>query len=135
MVSAKIIKIVVVIYVFMLAGIIFLADTHGTNYFSFLDLLPFGDKIGHFCLMGMFAFVVNTASNARTVRVWKLDFLIGSLLVLTIVAIEEFSQIFVVGRTFDLKDLLADASGIFVFGELARFIVRRQFVSPRPSVR
>ena len=121
------IKIIAVIYIFILAGIIFLADSNGTSYFTVVELLPFGDKIGHFCLMGMFAFVVNLALSARTFQVWKLNYLLGSLIVFAVVSAEEISQIFVRGRTFDLKDLLADALGIFIFGEAARFIIYRKF--------
>ena len=124
--SARI-KIIALIYIFILAGIIFVADLHGTSYFAFVGLLPFGDKIGHFCLMGMFSLVVNLALSATTIGIWKLRYLLGSLIVLTIVTIEEFSQIFVRGRGFDSGDLLADAAGIFIFGETARFVAQRYF--------
>ena len=124
--SAKV-KTIAVIYVFILAGIIILADSRGTNYFALIGLLPFGDKIGHFCLMGMFSLLINLALNARTVRVWKLNYLFGSLIVLAIVAAEEFSQIYVGGRSFDWSDLAADAAGIFIFGEIARLIAKRKF--------
>jgi len=118
------IKIVAVIYIFILAGIVVLADVRETQFlFEFIGRLPYGDKIGHFCLMGMFSLVVNLALDARTVRVWKLNYLLGSLIVLAIVTAEEFSQIFVRGRSFDAGDLLADAAGILLFGEAARFVV------------
>ena len=120
------IKIIAAIYIFILAGIIVLADSNGTNYFAFVGLLPFGDKIGHFCLMGFFSLIVNLALSARTIRLWKLNYLLGSLIVFAVVFAEEISQIFVRGRSFDLTDLLADAAGIFIFGELARFIIRRR---------
>jgi VanZ family protein len=125
-VSARI-KIIALIYIFILAGIIVLADSHGTSYFAFVGLLPFGDKIGHFCLMGMFSLIVNLSLNARTISIWNLRYLLGSLIVLTVVTIEEFSQIFIGGRSFDLGDLLADAAGIFIFGEIARFVTQRYF--------
>lgn len=120
------IKIIALIYIFILAGIIFLADSNGTNYFAFVGLLPFGDKIGHFCLMGFFSLIVNLALSAKTIRLWKLNYLLGSLIVFAVVFAEEISQIFVRGRSFDLTDLAADAAGIFIFGELARFVIRRR---------
>jgi VanZ family protein len=43
-----------------------------------------------------------------------------------VVTIEEVSQIFVSGRSFDLGDLAADFLGIIAFGELARFIAGRK---------
>lgn len=76
--------------------------------------------------MGFFSFLLNLALNARTVSAWKFNYLLGSLIVLTVVTLEEFSQIFIRGRTFDLTDLVADFLGIFLFGELARFICRRK---------
>ena len=125
--SAKI-KIVAVIYVFVLAGIVVLADMPATQFlFTFISKVSFGDKIGHFCLMGVFSFVVNLALGAKTIRVWKLNYLLGSAIVSLIVAGEEFSQIFIGGRSFDAGDLLADAAGIFLFGELARLLNDKTF--------
>lgn len=121
------IKTISSIYFLFLAFIIVLADTRGTNYFTFIGVLPFGDKIGHFCLMGIFSFLVNLTLRAKTVQVWKLNYLLGSLIVLAIVTLEEFSQIYIRGRTFDLNDLFCDFAGIFLFGELARFICRKFF--------
>lgn len=122
------IKIVTVVYIFILAGIVVLADIKETQFlFAFVNEISYGDKIGHFCLVGTFSLVVNLALGARTIRVWKLNYLLGSIIVLTVVAAEEFSQIFVGGRSFDPGDLLADAAGIFLFGELARRLNDRFF--------
>ncbi len=123
--SARI-KIITLIYVFILAGIVVLADVRQTQYlFTFIRSLPLGDKIGHFCLMGMFSLLVNLAFNAKTFRFRKLNYLLGSLIVLTVVTAEEFSQFFILGRTFDAGDLVFDYAGIFIFGETARFIRRK----------
>lgn len=121
------IKIISAVYIFIFAGIVVLAGVRETQFlFTFIGLLPFGDKIGHFFLMGVFSLLVNTALNARTVGIWKWRCLLGSLIVLAIVTAEEFSQIFVRGRTFDTNDLLADAAGILLFGEAARYIARER---------
>ena len=123
--SARI-KILTVIYLLILAVIIFLADTNGTNYFGFIRRIPYGDKIGHFVLMGIFSLLVNLVLKARNLRLWKLNYLLGSLIVTAVVVVEEFSQKFVGGRTFDMTDLLFDLAGIIVFGEIARLICRRR---------
>lgn len=121
------IKILTIVYVCVLAVIVFLADKRTTQYlFKPLRNLPYGDKIGHFLLMGFFSFLVNLALSARTVSAWKFNYLLGSLIVLAVVTIEEVSQIFVRGRTFDWGDLAADFFGILLFGELARLICRRK---------
>jgi VanZ family protein len=107
-------------------GIIVLADLRGTGYLlNFVGNVPFGDKIGHFCLMGMFSLLVNLALNAKTFQFWKLNYLLGSLIVLTLVTAEEISQIFIRGRNFDSVDLIFDYAGIFICGEAARFICRK----------
>lgn len=118
-------KILAVVYVLIIAALVVLADFYGTNYFSFIRRIPYGDKLGHFFLMGMLSFVVNLALQTRKLVVWKFEFLLGSLLVGLIVTIEEFSQMFIGGRAFDWFDLVADFSGIIVFGEIARFARRR----------
>ena len=124
--SARI-KVIALLYIFILAGIVVLADIRETQFlFRFVRQLPFGDKIGHFALMGMFSLVVNLALSARTIRIWKFNYLFGSLIVFLIVTIEEVSQIFLSGRNFDARDLLADTAGILIFGEIARFVVRRK---------
>lgn len=120
------IKILAALYILVLAGIVVLADIKETQYlFRPVRRLPYGDKIGHFLLMGMFSFTVNLVLKARNVRLWKLKYLLGSLIVLAIVTAEEFSQIFIRGRSFDLTDLAADWSGIIIFGEIARLVCRR----------
>jgi hypothetical protein len=63
------IKILTIIYILILAGIIVLADLNGTNFFAFIAYIPFGDKIGHFGLMGMFSLLINLALQARVIRI------------------------------------------------------------------
>lgn len=122
--SARI-KILTVIYVLILAGIIFIADLRGTDFFSFINYIPYGDKWGHFLLMGLLALLVNLTFKARSVRIGLFKYLLGSLIVSGVILLEEISQIFLRGRTFDTVDLLFDFAGIFLFGELARIICRK----------
>ena len=123
--SARI-KILTIVYFFILADIIFLANRKGTRYLlGFVKIVPYGDKIGHFVLMGVLSFLANLMLSARSFQIWKFRYLLGSLVVLAIVTLDEISQIFIRGRSFDLTDLTADYSGIFLFGELARFIYEK----------
>ena len=120
-------KILLFAYVFILAVIVFLADRKGTRYMlGFVGNIPHGDKLGHFCLMGGFSFLLNLVLNAKTIRLLKINVLLGGLIVLLVVTIEEFSQIFVSGRSFYWSDLVFDYLGIFIFGKLAEFIRRRK---------
>lgn len=112
-----------IVYIFVLAGIVVLADIRETQHlFLPIRKLPYGDKIGHFLLMGFLSFLVNLTLKAKSFRIWKLKYLLGSIIVLAVVTIEEFSQIFIRGRSFDLRDLAADIAGILIFGELARLV-------------
>lgn len=123
------IKILTGIYVFVLVIIIFLADLRGTQYLlNFVGAIPHGDKIGHFVLMGTLSFLVNSALKARTISIGNFNVSLGSLIVLAVVTLEEISQMFVRGRSFDLTDLAADYLGIFIFGQLARLIYRKTIV-------
>lgn len=120
-------KILLIVYVFILAVIIFIAGQKGTrSVLNFVGNIPYGDKLGHFVLMGGFSLLLNLVLSAKTFGVGKIRYLLGSLIVFVVVTLEEISQIFVSGRTFDRDDLIFDYLGIFVFGELARFICRRQ---------
>jgi len=118
------IKIITVFYFIILVGVVVLADNKGTAHLlRFSGGIPYFDKISHFLLMGGLSFLVNAALKAREVSLSKLRYLLGTLLVLLIVSLEEFSQLFVSGRAFDIGDLVADYLGIFIFGEIARRIV------------
>jgi polysaccharide biosynthesis protein VpsQ len=127
-ISPASIKILTVCYILILAGIIFVANRRSTAYLlNFIGSIPYGDKLGHFLLMGMLSFLVNILLNARTFGFGKWRYLLGSLIVWIVVTIEEVSQIYVRGRTFDWTDLIADTLGIIVFGEFARLICLKFF--------
>jgi hypothetical protein len=122
------VKILTACYVIILAVIIFVADRKSTAYLlNFIGNIPYGDKIGHFVLMGTLSFWVNLLLNLRTIGFGKIRYLLGSVIVLGLVTIEEFSQLFIKGRTFDKTDLVADFIGILIFGELARLAYNRFF--------
>ena len=116
-------------YLFILGVIVFLADQKKYQpLFRRVREMPYGDKLGHFILMGLFSFLLNMALQCRTVKVWKINLLMGSLIVAIIVTTEEFSQLFIQYRTFDPGDLLFDYIGIFSFGLFAYFLTRRKII-------
>lgn len=111
---------VTALYVLLLACIVYLAG-HQRHHvlFNFIRAVPGGDKLGHFLLMGLLSFLVNTSLRCRTVGVRGRRLLLGSLLVAAVVAAEEFSQLFIRYRRFDLLDLLCDFLGVWLFGRAA----------------
>lgn len=117
-----------VIYLLIVAGIILVADTKSTSYvLGFVGDIPYGDKIGHFVLFGVLAFLVNFTFGMRNFYFGRFGYLVSSLIVMIGITIEEFTQIFMRGRTFSWLDLFCGYAGIVVFGELARVVYRRFF--------
>jgi len=115
------------IYLFILGVIVFLADQKKYQpLFRRVREMPYGDKLGHLFLMGLFSFLLNMAMGCRTWRIRRIELLRGSLIVALLVTLEEFSQLFFRTRTFDAVDLVFDYLGIFSFGLLAYFLTRRR---------
>lgn len=113
------------IYILFLVLLVFLVDQKQYQFlFRFVRQTPYGDKAGHFLLMGLFSLLLNLALSCRKVRVGAFSLLTGSIIVAVIVTLEELSQIFVRYRTFDPVDLIFDYTGIFLFGQLALYLTR-----------
>lgn len=118
-----------------LCCLVVLADSgRGRWLFGMAESIPGGDKLGHFILFGLLAFLVNLVLRATAVRWGRLTILKGSGLVMMIVIAEEVSQLFFVSRSFELLDLAADLAGIWVFGQLACLYWKRERVLALQSV-
>ncbi|MCB9138350.1 MAG: hypothetical protein H6642_08395 [Caldilineaceae bacterium] len=100
--------------------IVFWADTGTMPAFIMrLYAFPYGDKAGHFLLMGLISAVANIALAGRRLHVGRFHPLAGSVLVVTIVSAEELSQRWFSGRTFSPVDLGFSLLGIWSAGILA----------------
>ena len=118
------------LFVLILILIVIIANLGlGPLLFPFVYYIPWGDKLGHLILMGILSFLVNLAMGASKVRILSKDILTGSLLVLVVVTLEEFTQLFLKFRGFSIVDLLFDYAGIIAFGRLAEVVVRRRMQS------
>lgn len=87
--------------------------------FKAAKLVPFGDKICHIILMGILSYLVNSTIHCKRIDTLGGKILLGSAGVGLVVILEEFSQVFVKSRNFELLDLLFDFIGIWLFGRLA----------------
>ncbi|WP_020536698.1 VanZ family protein [Lewinella cohaerens] len=100
--------------------IIIQADLGQSIGFSkFVRHLPFGDKLGHFFLYGVLAFLVNLALKNRKIAISGHQILLGGLLVLVFAILEEFTQMALSTRNFELWDMFCDLLGITLFSWLA----------------
>jgi polysaccharide biosynthesis protein VpsQ len=81
-----------------------------------INTIPFGDKIGHAIFIGTLAYLLNYALADRLIKIGDYKILLGCLIIAVVMTMEEFSQIWIPTRTFDLVDLLANYLGISMAG-------------------
>ena len=119
-------KWITIVFIVLLILIVIVANLGlGPSFFPFIYQIPGGDKLGHFFLMGILSLLVNFVLKTKKIRIFSINFLLGILIVMAIVTIEEFSQIFLDYRTFSIIDLLFDYFGIVLFGYLADYLLNR----------
>lgn len=81
-----------------------------------LHATPGADKICHFLLVGTLAIAGNWFLNCRPIGPLQL----GTVICLTLATLEEFSQLWIPSRSFDLLDLAMNTLGILLLGPLAK---------------
>ena len=85
-----------------------------------IEGVPNGDKLGHFILFGVLTLLSILASRFHRLKVYnKANIYSASLVILVILTLEEFSQLFLDTRTFEWLDMSANTAGIVVFSLLA----------------
>ncbi len=112
--TQNIIKVIAVLFTLFIGFIIYSANKGSDLFFFKIITFPYGDKFAHAILIGTLAFILNLAANGKTVSWLGKKWLLISFLMLPLVTIEEFSQIFIDNRTFDLIDLGANYIGIAI---------------------
>lgn len=117
-----------ILYILLLLAIIVLVDNGNYNYlFKIVYQIPYGDKVGHLLLIGLLSLVVNLSLRTRQIKLLGRLVLQGSLIVFLIITFEEFTQLFILTRTFDLGDLCCDYLGILAGGQLAWYYFKGRF--------
>ncbi len=115
-----------ILFLLFVLGIIAGADSGRLRWFlDWVGGIPLGDKVGHVFLIGTLAFLLNAALSGRVVNSERFRFQLGGVIVFVLITVEEFSQIWIPSRTFDLKDLAANYIGIFCAEMLARWLRSR----------
>jgi hypothetical protein len=113
----KVKKLLPTIFFFaFICALIILVDIKGTEYLlGWFPKIPFSDKLGHFGLYGVLALLLNYALDFRNLQFSKLNWHVGSGIILTFAILEEFTQIFLDTRSFDFLDMAADIAGVWLF--------------------
>ncbi len=95
-------------------------------FLGWVNSLPLGDKAGHFFLLGVMALLLNHALAYRTCSIRFARVQLGGLVILVLITLEGFSQLWFTSRTFDLGDLLANGLGILAAECFARWRERHR---------
>ena len=119
-------------FIGLLAYIVWSAATASrSKLFEIINSVPLGDKLSHFLLVGLLTLLVNLSLRNRRITIASRDWLLGSLVVLVVVTLEELSQHFIPNRELDPLDLLANYLGVLVFGQFAKLLMPRQVAADR----
>jgi VanZ family protein len=103
--------------------IIYLANTgQHSVFFELVARIPYGDKLGHFCLFGVLTLAANFTFKLKSFQWLSVKVYLGSICVCIFVVIEEFSQFFINTRTLDAVDLSADFIGILFFNIVTKYL-------------
>lgn len=115
--SLKNLRYLAAAFTLLMILIVVLADLDALpGLFSIIYIVPHGDSIVHFILMGILSFILHLAFATK--RVTPLRLSRTALIMLAIVTLEECSQLFFANRSFSLLDLSADIAGILLMAEL-----------------
>ena len=124
--SSRVFRIVFGLYAALIVATVVAANLGGTNVvFGVVADVPYGDKLGHFLLMGVLAMLADLAARHHERRFLGLRVPTAPAVVLVLVFAEELSQLLMATRTFDLVDFAADVLGVIVFVSLARIVAAR----------
>lgn len=122
-----VVKLTIAIFVGLLAVIVIGADTGALpDFVRTLYSFPGGDKAGHFLLMGTLSALINLGLGANPAALGSRRFILGSIVVMVAVTLEEVSQLWFRTRTFSPLDLSFDYAGILCGAYLASLMSRRR---------
>lgn len=100
--------------------IIVLADIGNLGWLGRVYSIPYGDKVGHFVLFGLLSFVVDLSLfQNRPAQDRRRLAMIASLIIITVIGLEEISQNWFPTRSADLFDWLSGCAGVILFSWLA----------------
>ena len=100
-------------------------DANTGDYNTMLKMagsVPYGDKMGHFLLYGALTLILNLTLNLRQVKIGSHEFLRGSVIILIVTFIDEFTQILNESRSFEWLDMSSNLLGIVLFSYFSFFI-------------
>jgi VanZ family protein len=119
---------IAIIYGLLIILVVVLADTQHLGPLKALYDFPFGDKVGHFLIFGLFSLLNNlSVLETRTNPINQINVNHGdnklvvktSLIISGFVGLEELSQLWFPSRNSSVFDLMASCLGIAFFAWIA----------------
>jgi hypothetical protein len=86
------------------------------------------DKLGHILISGLAALVSNLLLKAKTISFKGFSFLLGSVITTVIFTLEEFRQVPLANRSFEMFDMFYNFAGILIFGRVGAWLVKRKWL-------
>ena len=122
-----IILIITLLFLAVIIVVIIQADGRTLPYWiARVYQFPNGDKVGHFVLMGIAAFLLNLAAHDRSFTWLQMRIPIAPAVFSLAVAAEEYSQQYFPNRTASWLDLTCSLLGILILGVFgSRWILAR----------
>lgn len=74
-----------------------------------------GDKLGHFLMFGGLSLLLNLSLQFKNFSLQKINIYKGTLITACLSLLDEFTQLFISTRQFEIADIIANISGIFTF--------------------
>ena len=117
----------IIFSIFILCVIVFADLGYLRRPLYLMHKIPYGDKLGHFVLIGTLACLV-IASAIQTRPDWNpnMTAIISALILAVIFSVEEASQVFFQDRHAGWKDLVANYAGIIAFGLFAWYTHKKR---------
>lgn len=116
------------LYFLALVAMVVAADNGRLRAARLAHEIPWGDKIGHFVLMGILAFTITAAVRRRHI-------LVANTVLILVVVLEEGSQLWLRYRHFEVLDLVANLAGIIVFARISYLYRASRRTCPSPPGR
>lgn len=82
--------------------------------FQYVGSIPYGDKVAHLILIGTLCYCINYLMSFKRIKLFNRNILKGTAWISVLITLEEFSQMYIPSRTFDLLDLSANYLGILI---------------------
>ena len=119
-------KILSAIYISSIFLLIYRANNKALPvWIKFYREIPYGDKVGHFFIFGVFTLSLNILLSFRRISLFSKHFFVGSVITFAFITVEEISQLLLVNRNFSITDLLANYLGIMIIGEMLCRLIKR----------